>query len=153
MAHPNTKLIEALRQAASRLKKGAYYEWGNHGACNCGHLLQVITELPKGEIQHYALSSTGEWTEIAEDWCPVTDAPVGLLMTKLEAAGLTPSDIHHIEYLSDESILAQLPGGKRWLERNKRDDVVLYFETMADMLEEKMIRIVKLNLETEKVTA
>ncbi|MFT3949740.1 MAG: hypothetical protein QM763_22440 [Agriterribacter sp.] len=40
MAYPNTKLIEALRNTAQRLRKGAHYAWGNHGACNCGNLLE-----------------------------------------------------------------------------------------------------------------
>jgi len=43
MAFPNTVLIEALRTTAKRLSDGATYAWGNHGACNCGNLLQVIT--------------------------------------------------------------------------------------------------------------
>lgn len=145
MAYPNTILIDALRKAAAQLRNGAYYEWGNHGACNCGHLLQVVTFLSKKEIQHYALSMEGEWTEIAEAWCPVTDAPVNLLMSKLEGIGLTPSDIHHLEYLSNTEVLNHLPGGFRWLARNQREDVILYFDTMASILEDKMLSHVKIN--------
>ena len=45
MAKPSLELIDALRKTANRLKTGAYYAWGNHGGCNCGNLLQVITNL------------------------------------------------------------------------------------------------------------
>jgi len=36
-------------------------------------------------------------------------------------------------------VLEHLPGGFRWLKKNKREDVILYFETFADMLEEKLL--------------
>ena len=32
-------------------------------------------------------------------------------------------------------MLEQLPGGFRWLKRNVREDVILYFETYARLLE------------------
>ena len=32
-----------------------------------------------------------------------------------------------------------MPGGFRWLQKNVREDVILYFETMAAMLEEKLL--------------
>ena len=50
-------------------------------------------------------------------------------------AGLTPTDIHHLEYLTDRTILDKLPGGFRWLKRNQREDVVVYMETFADWIE------------------
>lgn len=140
MAHPGTALIEGLRKAAAALKNGSYYAWGHHGACNCGHLLQATTQLTKEEILTYAHSGTGEWTELAQESCPVTNAPVNLLLTKLQQLGLTPTDIHNIEYLADREVLNRLPGGFRWLKRNIRENVIVYFETMADMLEEKLIR-------------
>jgi hypothetical protein len=144
MAHPNVVLIEGLRKAASQLRQGAFYEWGNHGACNCGNLLQAVTALSQEEIQAYALTGIGEWTEIAESWCPVTDAPVNLLMSKLEEIGLTPSDIHHLEYLDNRDVLQRLKGGMRWLRRNQREDVIDYFETFADLLEEQMVQLIDL---------
>jgi hypothetical protein len=71
---------------------------------------------------------------------------VDLLIGKLQKIGLTPSDIHCIEYLQDKQVLDRLPGGFRWLKRNVREDVILYMETMAEMLEEKLIRLEKLDL-------
>lgn len=60
MAYPNTKLINALRNTASRLKGGVPYAWGNHGACNCGNLLQVVTNYSKEDILRFAHSGIGE---------------------------------------------------------------------------------------------
>ena len=139
MAKPTIELIQALRETASRLRLGAHYAWGHHGACNCGNLAQVVTKLTEGEILRYAHHSNGEWTELAQEFCPVTNAPVNLVMTKLEAIGLTSTDIHHIEYLCNKEVLKRLPGGFRWLKRNKREDAIIYFETFADWLEEKLL--------------
>jgi hypothetical protein len=138
MAHPNVKLIHALRSTANKLAQGNHYAWGNHGSCNCGNLLQTVTSLSKETILQYAHTGTGEWSEIALDYCGVTDAPHQLMISQLEAIGLTPSDIHCLEYLEDKTVLKNLPGGFRWLSRNKREDVILYFHTFANMLEEKL---------------
>ncbi len=146
MAQPNLELIEALRETAKRLKEGAHYAWGHHGSCNCGNLLQTVTDLSSREILQYSRTGAGEWTEIAVEFCGVTDAPVDLLVYKLQKIGLTPSDIHCIEYLQDKQVLDRLPGGFRWLKRNVREDVVIYMETMANMLEEKLINLVDLNV-------
>jgi len=140
VAYPNIQLIEALRKAAKNLSNGADYAWGHHGSCNCGHLLQVVTRLNKNEILEYAQTVHGEWSEIAEDYCGVTNAPAYLLVSKLEKLGLTPTDIHNLEYLEDRTVLENLPGGFRWLKRNIREHVVVYFETMADMLEDELLK-------------
>jgi hypothetical protein len=138
MANPNTMLVDALRQTAERLKNGATYAWGNHGACNCGNLLQVISPLSRQEILAYAQSGIGEWTELSAEFCETSNAPADMLISKLQGIGLTPSDIHNLEYLDNREVLARLPGGFRWLKKNSREDVILYFETFADMLEEKL---------------
>ncbi len=138
MAQATPKLIEALRGTALRLEQGADYAWGNHGACNCGNLLQVITSMDKTEILRLAHTGIGEWTELAEEYCPVSNLPADRLVGELMKEGLTPTDIHHIEYLDDRDVLERLPGGFRWLQRNQRQDVIVYMKTMADMLEERM---------------
>ena len=140
MANPTIELIAAVRETASRLKNGVQYAWGNHGSCNCGNLLQVVTQLSKEEILQYAHTGIGEWTELAEDYCGVTDAPFSLLLFKLQHLGLTPTDIHNLEYLEDREVLNNLPGGFRWLKRNIREDVIAYFEAFANLLEEKLIQ-------------
>ena len=148
MAQPTIELIQALRTTADKLKNGVQYAWGNHGSCNCGNLLQVVTLLSKEEILTYAHTGIGEWTEIAEEYCGVTNAPFTLLVRKLEEIGLTPTDIHNIEYLEDRKVLEQLPGGFRWLKRNMREDVIIYFETFAQLLEDQLIEQVEISYES-----
>ena len=147
MAKPSFELIRALRETARRLRDGAHYSWGHHGACNCGNLLQVITSLTEGEILRYAQTGSGEWTELSEEYCANTNAPLNIIMSHLELAGLTPVDVQHIEYLTDRGVLSQLPGGFRWLKRNVREDVILYFDTFASMLEEKLIASINIKME------
>ena len=148
MAKATIELINALRETASRLKSGAHYAWGHHGACNCGNLVQVVTRFTEGEILRYAHTGIGEWTEMTEEFCPVTNAPLTLVITKLEEIGLTPSDIHHLEYLSDKTVLQNLAGGFRWLKRNKREDAIEYFEAFANLLEEKFLQTIDINMNT-----
>jgi hypothetical protein len=148
MANATIELVNALRETAHRLRNGANYSWGHHGACNCGNLLQVVTHLSENEIRQYAHTANGEWTELAREFCPVTNAPLTLVITKLEALGLTPTDIHHIEYLTDREVLQNLPGGFRWLKRNKKEDAIIYFETLANLLEEKLLSNLHININT-----
>jgi hypothetical protein len=144
MAFPNLTLVHALREAAGNLRNGAQYAWGHHGSCNCGHLLQVVTHLTRGEIIRHAQTVSGEWTEIAEEYCGVTNAPAYLLIAELEKIGLTPTDIHSLEYLGDRTVLNALPGGFRWLQKNNRDDVITYFETFAQLLEDKWLETIEI---------
>jgi hypothetical protein len=146
MAIPSIQLISALRETAKRMRSGAHYAWGHHGACNCGNLLQVLTPLTEKEILTYAHTGAGEWTELAEEYCPITNAPVNMVLSKLMEAGLTPTDVHHIEYLTDRAVLNYLPGGFRWLKRNVREDVILYFEAFANMLEDEWCDSLEINL-------
>lgn len=145
MGYPNIELAEALRETARRLHGGASYAWGNHGSCNCGNLLQVVTKLTKEDILRHAHTGIGEWTELAKDYCGVTNAPVELMISHLQKLGLTPTDIHNLEYLEDKEVLYNLPGGFRWLKRNVREDVIVYFETFAALLEEKLLQSIQIN--------
>lgn len=116
--------------------------------------MQVVTDLSKEEILRYADSGIGELTELAEEYCGVTNAPFALLIKKLSDIGLTPSDIHNLEYLDNKKVLQQLPGGFRWLKKNVREDVALYFETFANMLEEELleqIQIPEISFKTELI--
>jgi hypothetical protein len=138
MAYPNSFLIAALRETAFRLENGVHYAWGNHGSCNCGNLLQVVSSQSGREILRQAHTGIGEWTELAEEYCGITLLPADQLVGQLMTTGLAPSDIHNIEYLEDRAVLERLPGGFRWLKRNQREDVILYFRAFADLLEEKL---------------
>lgn len=145
MAYPTIELITALRETATRLRNGASYAWGNHGSCNCGNLLQVVTDFNEKEILRFAHTGLGEWTELAEEYCPTSNVPINYLLTKLQELGLTPTDIHNLEYLDNRAVLENLPNGFRWLKRNVREDVVLYFEVYANLLEDELQNTLKVN--------
>ncbi len=151
MAKPTLELVEALRQTANNLKNGAHYAWGNHGACNCGNLLQTVAHLSKEEILTYAHAGIGEWTELAVDFCPVSNTPIDLLIKKLQEIGLTPTDIHHLEYLDDRAVLNNISGGFRWLKRNEREDVITYFESFALLLEEAYLAQIRIPYPPEAI--
>jgi hypothetical protein len=146
MAYPTLALIDALRKTAGNLQNGSYHSWGHHGACNCGNLVQTITPFTQDEILRYAHEAAGEWTELAQEFCPITNAPINLILAKLTQIGLTPTDIHHIEYLSDRAVLENLEGGFRWLKRNNKADAVAYFNAFANLLEKQLSKQVSNSL-------
>lgn len=132
MARATPEVIAALRTTAARLDAGAPYQWGHAGMCNCGHLAQTVTQLPKAEIYREV---AGEWSEYLEDRCPLTGAHVDDLAAAMERFGFAAGELVDLERLSDPTVLRALPGGHRWLDRNQRDDVVIYLRAWADLLE------------------
>lgn len=144
MAKPEPVLINAMRRAAEKLEKGANYQWGHMGACNCGHLAQELTRLKQGEIHDYAMRKQGDWTDQVMDFCPSSGLPMDLLISELLDYGLDLADLKHLEKLSDPSILKRLRPEHRYLEHNKREHVILYLHTWANLLEEDLLEQVKI---------
>ena len=137
MAKATPKLINALRNAAYKINSGAPYQWGHMGSCNCGHLAQEITSLSKGEIHEYAMRKSGDWNDQVMDYCSESSMPMDLLISELLQAGLTIEDLKNLEKLSDPEILRQIPADHKPLLKNKKDHVVLYMKTWANLLEEQ----------------
>ncbi|MEM9695982.1 MAG: hypothetical protein AAGA56_25790 [Myxococcota bacterium] len=138
-------LVTALRVTAARLRIGASYQWGHFGACNCGHLAHTLTKRSAAEIHDAAIERASsfktpvdDWSEAAVDYCPLSGLPLDDIIDEMLAAGLTLHEIKHLETLSDRRILRRLPLEKRDLRRNRREDVVVYFETWAELLEEQL---------------
>ena len=145
MARPNLDLIAALRRTARKINDGAPYQWGHMGSCNCGNLAQELTKLTKAEIHAHALANgRGDWNEQLYDYCPTSGLPMDLLLNEMIEAGLDPDDMKHLERLSDVRILYRLPEGKRHLRHNFRNDVVLYINEWANMLEEQLLAPISL---------
>ncbi len=145
MARPNLDLIAALRRTAKKIEQGSPYQWGHMGSCNCGNLAQEITQLTKAEIHAYALANgRGDWNEQLNDYCPTSGLPMDLLLNEMMAAGLAPEDLKHLERLSDPRILIRVPENKRHLRHNFRDDVVLYINEWANLLEEQLLAPIQL---------
>jgi hypothetical protein len=131
---PKGKLISALRSAASNIEKGSYYEWGNMGSCNCGHLAQQLTDKSKAEIHRYAMEKHGDWAEQVLDFCPTSGMSMDWLISELTSYGLTTRDLIDLERLSKEEVLQK--AGVTHLEKNQKDNVVLYMKSWANLLEE-----------------
>ena len=135
MARASLALVHALRTTAARLDAHATYAWGHLGMCNCGHLVQTMCAIPPARIHEIALERTGDWEQLANDYCPTSGYAIDDVISALVDAGLTTDDIGHLEKLDDPRVLAALPGGHRWLRRNHRDDVVVYLRTWAALCE------------------
>lgn len=140
MAHSTLPVIQALRATAQRLATEAPYEWGHMGSCNCGHLAQTVTALPKGEIHARAMQRYGDWDQQLRDYCPTSGLPIDETIDAMLALGFSRQDLAHLERLSDPTIRAAIPFERRnALRHNQRDDVVLYLRTWAALLEAELI--------------
>ncbi len=145
MAIPSISLVVAIRDAAQRLRAGAYYNWCHQGSCNCGHLVQSLTGLTKTEIHRLALERKGDWENHARDYCPDSGYAIDDIITLLLKSGLHLHDIRHLERLSDPTVLSQIPTAKRQtLSYKKREDVILYLDTWAQLLADQCIEEITL---------
>ena len=144
MAIPSATLVRALRRTADRLDAGAAYQWGHHGQCNCGHLVQTLCDVEARQIHAWALDAdASDWETLANDYCPTSGHRIDAVIAALVAAGLTTDDLAHLERLDDERVLAALPGGKRWLARNARADAVAYLRAWAALLDAELPAITR----------
>ncbi|MDC1309834.1 hypothetical protein [Candidatus Seribacter sulfatis] len=132
----NRFLIDALRETSKRLdQEDVQYQWGHMGQCNAGHLIQTLTGMSSLEIVESVDFQLDEWSEHAIDYCSCTGNKVDDIFLFIEKHGLSHSDIVQLENLSDRKVLGNLNGGFRYLERNRREHVVEYMLSFADLLE------------------
>ncbi|MCH7399423.1 hypothetical protein MM236_15580 [Belliella sp. DSM 107340] len=152
MARANLKLIQAFRGTIDKLKNGASYQWGHMGACNCGNLAQEITKYSKGEIHKYAMQRHGDWNDQLIDYCPTSGLPMDEVIDQLLEAGLTVSDLAHLEKLSSPEVLKEIPLPRRHsLKKNVKEDVIFYMETWVKILEENWIQQQNINLKINNI--
>ncbi|MEZ4859911.1 MAG: hypothetical protein R3C14_01320 [Caldilineaceae bacterium] len=137
MAKSTPELIDALRATAARLADGAQYEWGHMGRCNCGHLVQTLTNMSSYEIVQSTDFVLGEWSEHARDYCEGTGHKMDDIFLTLQQVGFDYWDVIHLENLSDQRVLQRLQPQMRYPRRNCVTDVICYIETMADLLAEE----------------
>lgn len=140
MARSNPLLIAAIEKTILKLSKGAPYQWGHMGACNCGNLAQELTQLSKGEIHAYAMQRHGDWSEQILEFCPTSGYPVDLMIQKMLDAGLTLADLTNLERLSDPEILGMMSKEKRdSISKNSKEDVIYYLQNWAKLLRDKWL--------------
>lgn len=135
-------LIRALRESALEIKSKKNYHWGHMGKCNCGYLAQKLSPLSSGEIHKIAMTGYGDWNEQLRDYCPSSGFPMDRLIFDLLQFGLSCEELANLENLSDPKILLETKKVKSNLQFNDPDDVALYMNTWAFLLE-KEIQIVE----------
>ena len=146
MARPTPELIIALRKTAKKLQHNANYQWGHMGSCNCGYLVQEVTQLSKAQIHEYAMQTRGgDWSEQSMDYCPTSGYLMDQVISIMLNTGMEIADFKHLERLSDPEILKRLPIEERNLRYNHRDDVIKYMTTWAERLEEQIIDQINLS--------
>ncbi|MEQ8981280.1 MAG: hypothetical protein RL846_25275 [Deltaproteobacteria bacterium] len=135
MAEPSLRLIEALRQTADRLDGGAPYRWTHMGSCNCGHLVQTVTNKTAAEIHARALEKAGDWSAQAIDHCPTSGLTIDHIIDARLGLGLGRSDIVELERLGSRRVRQRLDGE---VSHKRRSDVVRYMRAWAVLLEEEL---------------
>ena len=136
-------MVSLLRETAVRLDSGARYEWGHMGRCNCGHLVQTLTDLTDREIARSVDYQLDEWSEHAKDYCSETGSQVDDLFRALADIGFNHQDVMALEYLSDPRVLAALKPDRKKLRRNFAPDVSLYMRTLADILDRDQRKVLQ----------
>lgn len=144
MAKKSVEIINALRATASKLGEGSEYMWGHMGSCNCGNLAQIVTNYTRSEIHSLAMAGRGDWNEQLNDYCKNTGIPLERVMFELITFGFSIEDLQHLEKLNDPDILKRFPKEKQYLRHNYRNDVIVYLNEWANMLEEQMLDKIKL---------
>lgn len=150
MAQASIAVIQALRKTVGNLEKGALYQWGHMGSCNCGNLAQVVTNLDKAEIHKSAMRRHGDWNEQLIDYCPTSGLPIDHIIDEMLAFGFSREDLANLEKLSDPKILRSLPTDKKYLKHNLKSDVILYLKTWGNVLEEELIAKISIEEVKEK---
>ena len=140
MANPSIEIIDILRRTTRRLKGSSDYQWGHMGSCNCGFLAQEISSLNKMEIHQRAMERHGDWNEQLNDYCMSSGLLIDGLITTLVSAGFTLEDLKHLERLSDPIVLEALPPSRKHLQKNSKEDVILYIKTWSKLLENEFVR-------------
>ncbi len=106
------------------------------GSCICGHLAQTITELTPAEIHRRAMERHGDWSQQSVEHCPASGLAIDHVIDEMLALGMIPSDIRHLERLSDPKVLARVPS--KYLRRQEQANAVQYMEAWAELLEDQL---------------
>jgi len=136
-----TKLITALRTAATAMENGTfYYEWNVPSCCNCGSLFCALTGKSAAELRaeipkRIDKDEIGSWENLIGQHCPITGLPTQKLFRELFSYGLTQVDMTNLEYLRDakviarmnlnESVREEIPARRKWYQMRTAAPTVL----------------------------
>jgi hypothetical protein len=137
MAKASFEVVEILRRTAIEISGNDAYQWGHMGSCNCGFLAQQVTKLSRAEIHRRAMQGHGDWNEQLNDYCPASGLLFDDVIDSLLSAGFDIDDLRQLENLGNNEVLAEI--SRENLSRNDRNDVALYLNIWADLLEVKLL--------------
>ncbi len=167
MATPSARLVTALRETATRLRREEVtYRWSSFAHCNCGHLAQTISGFSAEDIQRRAMRREGDWGSQAKHvathgfpdfdfgdrpaldegaWepedvgaCRATGAPLDEILAHMYAIGLRPEDVAHLERLTDPVVRRRLGNNTQYFPHHRRENVIAYLEAWASVLEDDL---------------
>ncbi|MFN3402856.1 MAG: hypothetical protein ACK40G_02100 [Cytophagaceae bacterium] len=141
MARPTLKLIEALRSAAKQIGNKSNYNWKDIGSCNCGNVAQILTGYDKKEITKFGIKKHGDWDMLSRLYRKDSGYEIDQVIFLMLDAGMILDDFTHLENLSDKRVLNRI-GENVYMKRDRREDVILYLNTWAQMLEEELVNSV-----------
>ena len=91
--------------------------------------------MSSAEIHQLAVQSEGEWMDHAAAYCETSCMPVDGLIQTMLSFGLTIDELADLERLASPIVLRWLPANRTHLDYRRREDVILYFETWASVIE------------------
>jgi hypothetical protein len=105
-----TKLITALRTAATALENGTFaYDWSQPHSCNCGVIASVLTHQSSKKLQSQVPDiPKPSWERIVQHHCPVTGLSENFVIRSMQEAGMTPLDIVQLEKLSNPKVVERM---------------------------------------------
>lgn len=152
MAKPSLELIDALKKAAKNIAEDKEsYNWKAIGACNCGSLVQVVTNYSAKEISNFGIKKHGDWQSISLLYDKESGFEIDNIISRLLEMGLDIQDFTYLENLSCPYVLAYM-GENVVLKRDDADDAVLYLNSWAAMLEEELLEEIKLETFDHELT-
>jgi hypothetical protein len=146
MAKPSLQLIDALRKSARLISDNKdSYNWKAIGACNCGNLVQVVTKYNAKEISTFGIKKHGDWQSISLLYDKDSGYEIDKIISVLLDMGMELEDFAYLENLNSEEVLGYL-GKDVFLTRDNPDDAILYLNSWAELLEEKMLDDISIEL-------
>lgn len=154
MAKPSLELIDPLRKAAKNIAEDKEsYNWKAIGACNCGSLVQVVTNYTAKEISNFGIKKYGDWQSISLLYDKNSGYEIDNIITKLLEKGLDLQDFTYLENLSCPKVLTYM-GENIVLKRDDPDDAILYLNSWAEMLEDDLLKDIRLEkIDAEEIPA
>jgi hypothetical protein len=161
-------LIKALKTAIHALEHGTvHYEWAECASCNCGVVVQAmlgkttkqISKMLKPMTHHHVFFKRGPqtWRQMVQRNCSITGESTVEIFKKLNEAGMSAEDICHLEFMSNEAILARAGIYKSGKHHADKGNLIRYLKAWTVILQEKEADdtsgMTKMELQNELVKA